>query len=470
MNGTKGEGGHQHRGKGFANGDTSTETAHNAQLPQVPVAICGIGVRLPGGVRSDSDLFQLLANKRDARDVVPADRYNVDAYYDPRGRPGSIKTRYGYYLDEDLAQMDASMFSMSNVEISMMDPAQRLLLEVTREAFEGAGEGDFRGKNIGTFIGDFTTDWQELQYTDLIHTAPYQVIGGSDFVLSNRLAYEYDLRGPSVSIKTACSATAEALREALLAIRAGSCPSAIVAGANLILTPRGGIGMTAMGVLSPDGSCKTFDSSANGFARGDSVCAIYIKRLDLALRDGNPIRAVIRACDSNADGGGSGRTFGTPNPTTHEALIRKTYADTGLDLHSTSVIECHGTGTPIGDPLEAQAVANCFADGVRPVYIGSVKPNLGHGEGGSAMASIIKAVVALENRTILPNIKFDSPNPKSKSEQPSVDILVSNSLSCVGSEFEGTHRTVTLATRLPRTNEYQLIRPRRLEYSRTLFQ
>jgi acyl transferase domain-containing protein len=412
--------GDNHRGNGSVNGSMNGHTGngYNGRLPQVPVAICGIGLRLPGGIRSDSDLFALLVNKRDARGVVPADRYNIDAYYDPRGRPGSIITRHGYYLDEDLTRMDASMFSMSKAEIIQLDPGQRLLLEVTREAFEGAGEGDFRGKNIGTFIGHFTQDWEDLQHTDLMHGAPYQLTGKADFVLSNRLAYEYDLTGPSVNIKTACSATAEALHEALLAIRAGSCPSAIVAGANLIMTPKGSAGMTAMGVLSPDGSCKTFDSSANGFARGESVSAIYIKRLDLALQDGNPIRAVIRACDSNADGGGTGRTFGTPNPISQEALIRQTYAGAGLDLHSTSVLECHGTGTPVGDPLEVQAVANCFADGVKDVYIGSVKPNLGHGEGGSAMASIVKAVLALENRTILPNIKFNSPNPKSEYTQP----------------------------------------------------
>ncbi len=416
MGGVEQENGYNLRVNGFMNGGTTTNGYHG-RIPQVPVAICGIGVRLPGGVRRDSDLFHLLVNKQDARGVVPADRYNIDAYYDPRGRPGSISTRHGYYLDEDLSRMDASMFSMSNAEISHMDPGQRLLLEVTREAFEGAGEGDFRGKNIGTFIGNFTTDWMHMQQADMMQNAPYQFIGEADFVLSNRLAYEYDLTGPSVNIKTACSATAEALHEALLAIRAGSCPSAIVAGANLIMAPRGSIGMTVMGVLSPDGSCKTFDSSANGYGRGESVCAIYIKRLDLALQDGNPVRAVIRACQSNADGGGTGRTFGTPNPIAHEALIRKTYADAGLDLHSTSVIECHGTGTPVGDPLETEAMANCFADGVRDVYIGSVKPNLGHGEGASAMASIIKAVLALENRTILPNIKFDSPNPKSEHRQ-----------------------------------------------------
>lgn len=169
-----------------------------------------------------------------------------------------------------------------------------------------------------------------------------------------------------------------------------------------------------LGLLAPDGNCKTFDASANGFARGESVCALYLKRLDHAIRDGNPIRAVIRACDSNADGGDGSRTFGTPNAIAQERLIRQTYASAGLPLAETKVIELHGTGTVVGDPLETSAIAKCFG-GDEKVYIGSVKPNLGHGEGGSALTSIIKSVVALENKTILPNIKFEKPNPKSES-------------------------------------------------------
>ena len=388
--------------------------AASIDIPNTPIAICGMGVRLPGGIRSASDLFNFLVNKGDARNVVPKDRYNVEAYYDPEGKPGSVITKYGYYLDIDLAQFDSTMFSISNAELAAMDPCQRLLLEVTREAFESAGETDFRGRNIGTFIGDFTEDWQDLQNVDLLNSAPYQLTGKGDFALSNRLAFEYDLLGPSITIKTACSSTAEAVHEAVLAIRSGSCPSAIVAGANIIITPRASIAMTSVGLLAPDGNCKTFDARANGFARGESVCALYIKPLDDAIRDGNPIRAIIRACESNADGGDGSRTFGTPNAIAQERLIRQTYKSAGLPLAETKVVELHGTGTPVGDPLETAAIAECFC-GDETVYIGSVKPNVGHGEGGSVMASIIKSVVALENKIILPNIKFEEPNPKSKS-------------------------------------------------------
>ncbi|KAI5468189.1 putative polyketide synthase [Mariannaea sp. PMI_226] len=392
------------------NGKNGTHSNGPEIYAHTPIAICGMGVRLPGGIRSSSDLFDFLASKGDARNVVPEDRYNVDAFYDPSGRPGSVITKYGYYLNLDLAQFDASMFGISNAELSTMDPSQRLLLEVTREAFESAGEADFRGRNIGTFVGDFTEDWQDMQNIDLLNHKPYLMIGKSDFALSNRIAFEYDLLGPSASIKTACSATASAVHQAVMSIRSGSCPSAIVAGANLILTPRTSISMSMLGLLAPDGNCKTFDANANGFARGESVCALYLKRLDDAVRDGNPIRAVIRACNSNADGGDGSRTFGTPNAMTQAALIRQTYSAEGLRLEETKVVELHGTGTRVGDPLETSAIADCFG-GHGNVYIGSVKPNLGHGEGASALTSIIKSVMALENKTILPNIKFEKPNP-----------------------------------------------------------
>lgn len=378
----------------------------------MPIAICGIALRLPGGVRKDADLLELLVNKRDTASVVPPDRFNIDAFYDPSGKPGTINTKRAHFLDVNLDQFDSSMFGMSKAEIHQMDPGQRLLLEVTREALESGGEGDFRGKNIGTFVGAFTQDWDDLQNLDTLKVVPYSIPGKADFMHANRLAFEYNLTGPSLPTKTACSATAQALNHAVLSIQAGSCPSAIVAGANLIMAPRASLEMTQLGVLAPDGSCKTFDASADGYGRGESVCALFLKGLDDAIRDGNPVRAVIRACDANADGGEAGRTWGTPNPVTQEALIRQTYASAGLPLSETKVIECHGTGTPAGDPLELTAIANCFCDDGEKVYIGSIKTNLGHAEGGSIMSSVAKAVLALENRVILPNIKFKTPNPK----------------------------------------------------------
>ena len=213
-----------------------------------------------------------------------------------------------------------------------------------------------------------------------------------------------------MTVKTACSSAGLGLHLALQSIRLGECSSAIIAGANLIMAPGMSIILTAAGTLSPDGSSKTFDASANGYGRGEGVSALYVKRLDEAIRDGNPIRAVIRASSTGVDGKTAGITM--PSPEAHESMIREAYENAGLDFSRTAMFECHGTGTSAGDPVEVKAIANCF--GKDGIYIGSVKPNLGHSEGNSAITSIVKAVLSLEHRTIIPNIKFHTPNPASK--------------------------------------------------------
>lgn len=219
--------------------------------------------------------------------------------------------------------------------------------------------------------------------------------------------------GYSVTLKAACASSAMALHQALQAIRSGEISSALVAGTNLMLAPYLGVTMSVTGLLSPDGSCKSFDAAADGYGRGEAVCCIYLKRLEHAVRDRNAIRAVIRASGSNS----GGRTPGgltNPNPAAHEWLIRRTYESAGLDCSDTAMVECHGTGTVAGDPLEASAMASCF--GEKGVYLGSIKPNLGHSEGVAALCSIIKAVVSLERRVIIPNIKFTNPNDASESK------------------------------------------------------
>lgn len=167
-------------------------------VPQIPIAICGMGMRLPGGIRNDTDLYNFLVRKQDARAVVPDTRFNVDAYHNPHNKPGTVAFKHGYFLDDDvdLSKFDLSMFNMTAAEVERLDPNQRLLLEVVREAFESAGEADFRGKNIGTHVGLFSEDWTEIQNRDLNDFAPYQLTGKTDFMLSNRIAYEYDLKGP----------------------------------------------------------------------------------------------------------------------------------------------------------------------------------------------------------------------------------------------------------------------------------
>ncbi|KAI3392455.1 hypothetical protein diail_5699 [Diaporthe ilicicola] len=406
----EGTNGHVNGCNGHTNGCSShsTDESVTSKPRQVPIAICGMGMRLPGGIHNDNDLYDFLVNKGDARSVIGEDRYNVDAYYDPHGKHGTINTKHGYFLsDVDFSMFDLSMFTLTAAEAEQVDPNHRLVLEVVREAFESAGETEWRGKNIGTYVGMFSEDWQELQHKDTLEYNPYRVLGGLDFALPNRIAYEYDLKGPSMIIKTACSSAGLGLHEALQAISQGEITSALVCGTNLIMAPGMTISMSLQMALSPEGSSKTFDASADGYARGEAVTALYVKRLDEAIRDKNPIRAVIRGSASNADGKTPG--LAVPSTDAHEAVMRQAYHNAGLALSETTLVEAHGTGTKIGDPLETKAVANCF--GSQGVYIGAIKPNMGHSEGAAAITSIMKSVLSLENRTIIPNIKFTTPNP-----------------------------------------------------------
>ncbi|RWQ92174.1 KR domain-containing protein [Paecilomyces variotii] len=386
------------------------------------MAICGIAVRLPGGISNDAQLWDFLLAKRDARSQVPGSRYNISGYHSDSGKHGTSKSKYGYFLDEsvDLGTLDTSFFSFTKLELEYIDPCQRQLLEVVRECFESAGEVNYRGKDIGCFVGSFGDDWTENLTHDEQTSAKYPLMVGGDFATPNRVSYEYNLHGPSVSIRTACSSSLVALHSACLSIQNGDCSAAIVAGFNLILTPTMTMIMSSKGVLSADGSSKSFDADADGYGRGEAVNAVYIKPLHDAIRDGNPIRAVIRGTATNSDGKSAG--FTVPSADAQEDVIRKAYKAAGIsDLSQTAFVECHGTGTTVGDPIEVAAIANTFGG---DMYIGSVKPNVGHSEGASGLTSLIKAVLAVENRTIPPNIKFNTPNPKIPFEAKKITVPV----------------------------------------------
>ncbi|WAO96249.1 Carrier domain-containing protein [Fusarium falciforme] len=373
-----------------------------------PIAICGMALRLPGGIKNPEAFWDVLINGKDLQAPVPPTRWNAAGFTNKLGSRSSIAAQKGYFLSDDLSTLDTSFFTMSKRELERCDPQQRKLLEITREVLESAGETEFRGKPIGCYVGTFGEDWLQMSGKEDQHIGGYPLAAYGDLILANRISFEYDLKGPSMVIKTGCSASLVGLHEACRAIQSGDCSSAIVAGANLVMGPIPTSVMAGEGMLSPDGSCKTFDASANGYARGEAINALYIKPLDDAIRDNNPIRAVIRNTATNSDGKSQGIL--APNGASHEALMRKVYGDIGLDPGKTAFVECHGTGTPTGDPIEATAVGNVF--GQHGVYIGSVKPNTGHAEGASGITSIIKAVLALENNTIPPNIKFNNPNPK----------------------------------------------------------
>ncbi|OLN81992.1 Lovastatin diketide synthase LovF 19, partial [Colletotrichum chlorophyti] len=391
---------------------------------QEPIAIIGMGMRLPGGVHNAEAYWDLLVNGKDGRCQVPKDRYNIDTWYGP-GRVTHVGTKYGHFLEElNLANIDPNFWSFTKQEAELLDPQQRLFLEVVYEAFENSGTTQWRGKDVGVYVGALGDDWGEMEMQDGQDLNPTRTYVYGDYIIANRASYEFDLKGPSMVVRTACSSSMIALHLACQDILSGDCSDgAIVGGINLIITPRTTVALTEQGVLSEDGRCKTFDADADGYARGEGVSAIYIKKLSDAVRDGDPIRAVIRSTCAAADGKTAGFTL--PNPESHEKLMRRGHRLAGIsDYSKTAMVECHGTGTAVGDPREVSAVANVWGD--HGIYIGSaqVKPNIGHGEGASGLSSIMKMTLALENKTIPPNINFKTPNPKIPWEEAKLKVPI----------------------------------------------
>ncbi|GAT27795.1 polyketide synthase [Aspergillus luchuensis] len=391
-------------------GNNEEPTNGFAALSSQPIAVVGMGMRLPGGVRTAEQFWDALIEKRDCSSEVPKSRYNVDGFYSA-DKPGAVRTRRGYFLeDEYIGNADLNFFpAIPGFEMDELDPQQTLLMEVIWECMENAGQTGWNGKDIGCYVGVFGEDWHEIAAKETLSIPRVHAFANGAYTLSNRVSYQFDLKGPSATIMTACSSSLTALHEACQALNDGSCSSAIVAGTNMILTPSMTINMSDNAVLSPDGYCKAFDARANGYGRGEAVNAIYIKPLSRAIADGDSIRAVIRATSANYDGQ-STKIF-APDIESQERLIRKAYQKAQIvDPSETCFVECHGTGTKIGDVIETTAVARVF--GSRGMYIGSVKTNFGHGEGASGLTGVIKAILSLERRIIPPNMHFAQPNPK----------------------------------------------------------
>ncbi|KAI0394195.1 hypothetical protein F5Y17DRAFT_476000 [Xylariaceae sp. FL0594] len=360
-----------------------------------PVAIVGMGCRWPGGVRSPSDMWELLKNKRDGWREFDEPRFSSRGYYHPnQDRPGTVSTNGGFLVDEDPRLFDHTFFGMTAIEVETMDPSQRKLLEVVYEAFEGAGESleSISGSNTGVFIGNFSLDHWMMQARDWDFPRPYATTGAATSILANCISYIFNLKGPSLAIDTACSSSMYAIHLAVNAIRNGDCDSAIVAASNWLVDPSLQLALNKLGALSPTSRKST-----------------------LALSLGSPIRAFIRGTAINANGRTGGIT--RPNAAGQEAVIRKAYENAGnLSPSDTTYFECHGTGTPVGDPIEVLTVGSVFSSfrstspGDR-LLLGSVKTNLGHTEGASAIAAVMKVVLALEAEQIPPSFGVEKLNP-----------------------------------------------------------
>ncbi|PQE13558.1 polyketide synthase protein [Rutstroemia sp. NJR-2017a BVV2] len=383
-----------------------------------PIAVIGTGCRFPGGASSPSKLWNLLHHPYDLTQKVPPSRFNINAFYHPDGEHhGTTNTSKSYFLSEDPTKFDATFFSINSREAEALDPQQRLLLETVYEALEAAGLSieEMQGTPTAVYVGLMCADYYDVLMRDIEDIPQYLATGTARSMMSNRLSYFFDWKGPSMTIDTACSSSLVAVHNAIATLRSGQSRTAIAAGANLIFGPEMYIGESNLHMLSPTGRSQMWDSKADGYARGEGTAAVVLKTLKNALEDGDEID---RQTGVNSDGRTKGITM--PSASSQAQLIRQTYARARLDCTKPSdrcqYFEAHGTGTPAGDPIEAEAISSAFfpssvgkAD--TQLHVGSVKTVIGHLEGAAGLAGVIKAGLAIKEKTIPPNLHFNNLNP-----------------------------------------------------------
>lgn len=379
-----------------------------------PIAITGMGCRFPGGITGPASFWDLLREGKDVISEVPSGRWDLEELYTTAPNPiGKVSTRNGGFL-EDVQGFDANFFGISPREVSTMDPQQRLVLEVAWEALEDAGQppDKLAGSQTGVYIGVTTHDYLQMQVQgELSEIDSYFGTGGSPSLLSGRVSYFLGLHGPSLTVDTACSSSLVTVHLACQALRAGECNIALAGGVNLLLSPELTVYFSRIGALAPDGRCKAFDASADGFVRSEGCGIVVLKRLSEAIAAGDEIYAVIRGSAVNQDGRSNGLT--APNGAAQQAVIRKALSNAGVSASAVEYVEAHGSGTPLGDPLELSAISTAL--GERPndqkVWVGSVKSNFGHVEAAAGIAGLMKVVLALRHGKIPAHLHFKVPTP-----------------------------------------------------------
>ncbi|CAI6243331.1 unnamed protein product [Periconia digitata] len=382
---------------------------------QEPLAIVGLAFRLPGDADTPEAFWRIMEERRCVMSEMPEDRFNIDSFYNPDPlRNDTLSLRGAHFMGGKLGAFDASFFSIGPAEAGSMDPQQRGMLESSYHALENAGLPlkSVAGSKTAVFTASFSDDHRVHSLKDPELFSSHSGSATSWSILANRLSWWYDFRGPSVHVDTACSSGLVALHLACQALRNGEANMALVGGSNVLSSVEIFLLMSNLSMLSPSSRSYSFDDRANGYARGEGFGFVVVKKLSDALKNGDTIRAVIRGTGINSDGRTPSLT--SPNQDAQEALIRDTYRVAGLDPKDTAFVEAHGTGTPVGDPIEARALGSVFGaarPSGEPVYIGAVKSNIGHLEGGSGIAGLIKSVLAVERAVIPPNTNFENVNP-----------------------------------------------------------
>lgn len=379
-----------------------------------PVAIVGLSCRFPGAPDPEA-FWKVLSEGVDAIGEVPPDRWDKDAFYDPDPEtPGKIRTLAGGFI-EGVDGFDPAFFGISPREASSMDPQHRLLLEVSWEALERAGIAPLGllGSRTGVFVGISTNEYAYLLAAEGVeHLDTYFSVGSALSAAPGRVSYTLGLQGPSIAIDTACSSSLVALHQAARSLLDGECDLALAGGVSLVLSPLVSVNLSKARILSPDGRCKTFDAAANGYVRGEGCGVVVLKRLGDAERDGDRILAVLRGSAVNQDGRSAGLMV--PNGPSQEAVVREALRRASLAPSDVVYVEAHGTGTALGDPIEVGALGAVLGQGRQkdePLFIGSVKTNIGHLEAAAGIAGVIKVVLSLQHDVIPPHLHFRQPSP-----------------------------------------------------------
>ncbi|WP_280511266.1 polyketide synthase Pks13 [Nocardia farcinica] len=416
-------------------GDEAFYTAGYTPGEAHDIAIVGLSTRLPGAGDTPESTWEFLINGGDAIRELPAGRW-AEFMSDPNvAKMIEESNTLGGYLDQEVVKgFDAEFFAMSPIEVERVDPQQRLMMELTWEALEHARipASELRGESVGMFVGSSTQDFQLIAALGLgdrdpnlpISAEAYALLGASTGIIANRVSYFFDFRGPSVTVDTACSSTLVAVHQAVRALRDGEADLALAGGVNMILAPVATLGFEKNGAVAKNGRIKAFSSDADGMVRSEGAGLVVLKRLADAERDGDRILAVIKGTAVNNDGRSNG--LFAPNPDAQADVLRRAYRDAGINPATVDYIEAHGTGTLIGDPIEADALGRVVGrgrDADKPALLGSAKTNFGHLESGAGVPSLAKVVMAFQHNVIPPNINFAGPNPYIPFEQARLKVV-----------------------------------------------